>query len=246
MTGFRRSPVSDLYWRLKVSASYIGARFHNLPKRFPRVCNICGYEGYFGPAGGGLRIDAKCPRCKSAERYRLFKLWLDVNADKLRGKEVLHFAPEKSLRAIIEPLVKSYTTADINPGKADRVLNIEAIDLPDASCDVVVCSHVLEHVNDVKALSEIYRVLKPGGLAIIMLPIVEGWSRTYENAEVESAAGRTIHFGQHDHVRYYGADVRERIRAAGFDLAEFTAEGDDVIRYGLIRGEKVFLATKPT
>ena len=238
------SALRDLYWRAVVSASYIAARFTNLPERFPRVCNICGYEGYFGPTGRGRRVDAKCPRCKSAERYRLFKLWQDRNPEIIRGADVLHFAPEKSIIALIKPVAKSYTTGDIQPGRADMVLNIEAMDLPDASFDCVVCSHVLEHVDDAKALSEIHRVLKPGGLAIIMIPVIEGWAHTYENASVKSRDERTIHFGQYDHVRYYGADVRARILAAGFTLTEFTAEGPEVSRYGLLPGEKVFLAAK--
>ena len=67
-----------------------------------------------------------------------------------------------------------------------RVLDIEAIAVPDASYDCVVCSHVLEHVDDAKALCEIYRVLKPGGVALIMLPVIEGWATTYENPHVTS------------------------------------------------------------
>jgi hypothetical protein len=68
---------------------------------------------------------------------------------------------------------------------------------------------------------------------------------TYENPAAKTAAERERHFGQHDHVRYYGADLRERIRAVGFGLKEFTAEGADVPRYGLLPGEKVFIATRP-
>lgn len=239
------SALRDWYWRTAVTASYIGARFRKLPKRYPRTCNICSYEGPFGPAGKGTRNDAKCPRCKSAERYRLFKLWLDRAPQSIAGKDVLHFAPEQSLGALIKPLARTYRTADIAPGRADMVLNIEAIELPDASFDAVVCSHVLEHVNDAKALSEIFRLLRPGGVAAIMVPIVEGWTHSYENPAVTLPEKRTLHFGQFDHVRYYGADLRDRIRAAGFSLTEFTAEMPDVLRHGLIRGEKVFVATRP-
>lgn len=239
------SALGGVYWRLRVQASYIAARFKGVPKRFPRVCNICGYEGYFGPAGRGRRVDAKCPRCKSAERYRLFKLWLDRNPERLHGADVLHFAPEKSMTALIRPLAKTYKTGDIQPGRADLVLNIEKMDLPDRAFDCVVCSHVLEHVDDTKALAEIHRVLKPGGIAIIMIPVVEGWPETYENTAVKTNDERTIHFGQYDHVRFYGADVRARIRDAGFALSEFTAGGADVVRYGLLPGEKVFIAAKP-
>lgn len=239
------SSLSGFYWRVRVEVSYLVARLKGVQRSFPRVCNICGYEGYFGPAGRGRRIDAKCPRCKSAERYRLFKLWLDRNRDMLSGANVLHFAPEKSMTALIKPLANSYKTGDIQPGRADLVLNIEDVDLPDGSFDCVVCSHVLEHVNDVKALAEMRRVLRPGGAAIIMIPVVEGWTDTYENPAANTNSERTLHFGQYDHVRYYGADVRARIQAAGFVLSEFTATGEDVARYGLLRGEKVFVAVKP-
>ena len=206
---------------------------------------MCGYRGQFQAAGRPRRIDARCPRCGSAERYRLFALWLDRHGGALRTARVLHFAPEKGLAKLLKARVGSYQSADITPGKAEIVRNIEAIEEPDSSFDCVVCSHVLEHVDDRRALQEVYRVLKPGGVALIMLPVIEGWSTTYENKAVTTPEDRMRHYGQSDHVRYYGADVRDRIRAAGFGLSEFTAEGEDVLIYGLARGEKVFVATKP-
>jgi SAM-dependent methyltransferase len=239
------SSLETLWWRMIVGARYFGARLAR-QSHHPRICNVCGYQGLFGPAGGGLRMDAKCPRCNSAERHRLFKLWLDGNRERLKAAEVLHFAPEKGLSALIRPLARSYRTADILPGRADLVLDIERIGLPDASVDVIVCSHVLEHVDDAKALVEQYRVLRPGGLCLIMTPVVEGWTRTYENPDLHKPHERTLHFGQHDHVRYYGADIRTRIAGAGFALQEFTAEGPDIVRYALLPGEKVFIAAKRT
>jgi SAM-dependent methyltransferase len=212
---------------------------------FPRTCSVCGYRGRFQPAGRPRRIDARCPRCGSAERYRLLALWLDRHGAALRSARVLHFAPEKGLAKLLKARVGSYQSADVMPGKADLVRNIEAIAEADASFDCVVCSHVLEHVDDRKALMEVHRVLKHGGLALIMLPVIEGWSTTYENKAVVTPQDRMRHYGQSDHVRYYGADVRDRIRAAGFRLDEFTAEGEDVLTYGLSRGEKVFIAHKP-
>jgi len=212
---------------------------------FPRTCSVCGYRGRFQAAGRPRRIDARCPRCGSAERYRLFALWLDRHGSALRTARVLHFAPEKGLAKLLKARVGAYQSADITPGKAEIVRNIEAIEEPNASFDCVVCSHVLEHVDDRKALKEVYRVLKPGGVVLIMLPVIEGWATTYENKAVVTPEDRMRHYGQSDHVRYYGADVRDRIRAAGFLLDEFTAEGEDVLTYGLARGEKVFVATKP-
>src|SRR6185503_7823818 len=211
---------------------------------FPRTCNVCGYRGRFLAAGRPRRIDARCPKCGSAERYRLLALWLDRHGGGLRAARVLHFAPEQGLTKLLKARVGFYQSADITPGRADLVRNIEEIAEADATFDCVVCSHVLEHVDDRKALTEVFRVLKPTGIALIMLPVIEGWSKTYENATVVTPEDRMRHYGQSDHVRYYGADVRDRIRAAGFLLDEFTAEGEDVLTYGLSRGEKVFIATK--
>jgi SAM-dependent methyltransferase len=211
---------------------------------FPRRCNVCGYEGRFLAAGRPRRIDARCPRCGSAERYRLLALWLDRHGGFLKTAKVLHFAPEKGLSALLKARVGQYQSADIAPGRADLQLNIEAIAMPDESYDCVVCSHVLEHVDDAKALSEVGRVLKPGGVALIMLPVIEGWATTYETRVATTPEQRKRHYGQSDHLRYYGADVRDRIRAAGFTLEEFTAQGEDVLTYALQRGEKVFIATR--
>jgi SAM-dependent methyltransferase len=246
--GTTRPPkrtLEQLWWRIAVEASWIVGRLTR-PKRIARRCTICGYEGYFAMAGKGTRPDAKCPRCNSAERHRLFKLWFDRNHARLEGADVLHFAPERGVAALIRPLARSYCSADIMPGRADRVLNLEALALADASVDCIVCFHVLEHVNDRKALREFHRVLRPGGAAVIMIPVVEGWAETYEDATITQSELRFLHFGQADHVRIYGADVRARICAAGFDLSEFTAQGSDVLRYGLMPGEKVFIASRPS
>jgi len=127
----------------------------------------------------------------------------------------------------------------------DLVLNLERLELSDQSVDVFIASHVLEHVDDQKTLAELFRCLKPGGTAIIMVPIVEAWKQSYENDEVSTSRERDLHFGQFDHVRYYGADLRERIKAAGFELEEFTASPSDCVSFGLMRGETVFLASRP-
>lgn len=158
---------------------------------------------------------------------------------------MLHFAPEKALEKIIRAEAAQYLSADIAQGRADIVLDIEAIDASPDSIDAIICSHVLEHVDDRKALSEMFRILRPGGRALILVPIVEGWCKTYENPVITEPGDRMLHFGQSDHLRYYGADIRDRITAAGFVLSEFTANPQQVIRHGLIRGETIFIATKP-
>ncbi len=212
---------------------------------FARTCSVCGYKGRFQAGGKPRRIDARCPKCGSAERYRLLALWLDRHGEFLRSANTLHFAPEAGLAKLLRKHVGHYRSADIAEGRADLVLNIEAIAAEDASFGCIVCSHVLEHVDDRKALAEIHRVLKPGGVALIMAPVIEGWPSTYENPAVKTPEDRARHYGQSDHVRYYGADIRTRIRAAGFSLEEFTAEGEDILTYALQRGEKVFIAKRP-
>jgi SAM-dependent methyltransferase len=209
---------------------------------FSRTCNVCGYTGRFAAAGRPRRIDARCPKCGSAERYRLLTLWLDKHGPELQDARLLHFAPERGLTTLLKRRVKEYRSADITPGRADLVLDLEAISEPNSSYDCIVCSHVLEHVDDRKALKEIYRVLKPGGVALIMAPVIEGWKQTYENPNVRTPDERMRHYGQADHLRYYGADIRDRIKEVGFMLEEFTAEGEDVLTYALQRGEKVFVA----
>ena len=133
---------------------------------------------------------------------------------------------------------------DLTAGRGDRVLNIEAIEVADQSFDCIICSHVLEHVDDRRALTEIHRVLRHYGLALIMVPVIEGWARTYETEAAVTPEQRKRHFGQADHLRLYGADIRQRIRGAGFALEESTAEGEDVLTYGLQRGEKLFIGRK--
>jgi SAM-dependent methyltransferase len=211
---------------------------------YPRECNICGRVGRMLAFGVPPRLDARCPRCGSLERHRLQAMWFALNQRAIEGKRVLHFAPESVISELLRPTAGRYIGADLDGRRAESALNMEDIALPDGSVDLIVCNHVLEHVNDAKALKEFYRVLNPGGILVLMFPIIEGWSKTYENPTVETSKDRVLHFGQWDHVRYYGYDVRDRIRSAGFALTEFTAQEPDVTRLSLARGEKVFIATK--
>lgn len=205
-------------------------------------CPICSYSGYFKPAGWPVRMEAMCPGCGSLERHRTVKLWLDTNSDQVRDKRILHFAAEPAVANVLKPLAAEYVTAEID-GSADLTLDIEQIALPDGRFDVIFCSHVLEHVDDRKALREIRRILSPNGLAILLIPpIVEGWTVTDEDPAVTSAADRERRFGQRDHVRLYGTDFRDRVRGAGFTLNEFTPDGSLLAQYGLQSRDTVFLA----
>jgi len=212
-----------------------------------RECNLCGFEGFFSVVGRPLRLDAMCPNCGSMERHRLMMLALqggDLPQMSDPKTAVLHFAAEPILERIFRERFDTYVTADFFVD-ADVKLNMEAMDVEDEQYDVIIANHVLEHVDDHKASTEIARVLSKGGVLLCQVPIVEGWATTYEDPSITTDEGRWLHFGQGDHVRYYGADFRQRIAAGGLKLThEFTAEGTDVLRYGLLRGEKTFVFEK--
>lgn len=212
------------------------------------TCPCCGYVGPFRAFGNPVRTGCGCPGpgpCESLERHRLFQLGLQRGAFAVTNRDVLHFAPEGAVRRSIKiQQPKSYRTSTYPGGNGDLHLNLEAIDLPDGSVDVVVASHILEHVDGAKALAEIARILRSGGNLLAMVPLVEGWPTTYENPAITTELDRLHHFGQGDHMRYYGADFRDRIMAAGMEQDEFGVGGNDSVKYRIERGEKIFIGTK--
>lgn len=229
----RRAPV------LNDARAALGVVLRHRPR--PMLCPCCGRTSKFRLFGLPPRLNALCPNCRSLERHRFLMLHLKANPNLIEGKAVLHFAPEEVIEAHLKKAAARYVGCDLNPRPGHVAIDIENMDLPDAGFDLILCSHVLEHVDDRKALAELRRVLKPGGTLLLMFPLIEGWPTTYENASVSTPEGRLRHFGQEDHVRYFGADARDRIRAAGFELSELTASEPEVGDYGLNRGEKIFV-----
>ncbi|EBA12997.1 hypothetical protein RCCS2_03909 [Roseobacter sp. CCS2] len=139
----------------------------------------------------------------------------------------------------------SVTGADITEGRADLVLNIEAMELLDRSFDTIICNHVLEHVDDKKALAEIFRVLSFGGRAVITVPIVPTWEHSFEKEGITRPSDRHLYFGQRDHVRFFGWDLIDRIKAAGFSLTTIPVTGDEAAKHSINRDHVIFLAEKP-
>ena len=212
-----------------------------------RHCLICGYDGMFAPHGSPPRLNAACPSCGSLERHRQIHLYCEREKPFAKDHSVLHFAPEKHLGPYVAARVGNYQTADLrdDPKLTHPRLNIEDTKLPDGQYDWILCNHVLEHVNDAVALREFYRMLKPGGRALITVPVAEGMPHTFEDATIITPGDRTLHYRQWDHVRYFGRDVRDRITAAGFDLYEFTADWRDIAPHAIAFSTGVFIATKP-
>ena len=210
----------------------------------PRECPICGYKGRFRAFGHPPRYDAECPNCTSLERHRLLHLALQAHGILFPSAEALHFAPEQALIPIVKSRVGRYVTADLEDGFGDLSLDLERIALPDACFDIVIANHVLEHVDDRAALLELRRILRSNGVLVVTVPLVEGWDTTYENPSIATPRDRDLHFGQGDHIRYYGRDFRQRVSESGLILSEYSASGPDTALYGLLRGERVFLARK--
>ncbi len=229
--------------RVRYRLGYYAETFRRMSGSTCHECPICQYSGKFRSFGYPPRFNAECPCCGSLERHRLLYLAIRERRILLESADVLHFAPEPCLGKIIQQSSSNYRTADYAPGRASMVLNIEKIDLPDNSVDVVIANHVLEHVDDKSALNELYRILRAHGQLVLSVPIIEGWAKTYENPSIVDKADRVLHFGQSDHLRYYGRDFRDRIISAGFSVFEFVCDGPDAVRYALTRGETIFICT---
>lgn len=233
--------VKPYYYTIKFALRSMRGLFG----RYPRTCTVCGHHGNFLAYGYPLVCDILCPSCTSLERHRLLAI-AEQRYQFFNNLDVLHFAPEDCMRKYLSKTgMKSYRTADLFADNVDLKLNIEDIELPSASSDIVLCLHVLEHVNDDKATREFFRILRPGGLLIAMFPVIEGWDTSFEDPTKTSPMDRLKYFGQHDHVRFFGADARKRLAKPGFVVEEFTAVEPDVSKHGLMRGEKIFLCRKP-
>ncbi|GAA1755333.1 methyltransferase domain-containing protein [Luedemannella helvata] len=221
----------------------VGRRRRARDDEWPRQCPLCGYHGHFEPFGVRRRPGAMCPRCGSVERHRLIALILQRNPGLLAGLDVLHFAPEYALQQSVEKFCGTYVAAvyDGSPHSVD----IQRMPYGAESFDLIICSHVLEHVADDRmALREVRRVLRPAGTAVVAVPFIGTWETTFEDPSVTDPRERALLFGQSDHVRFYGADIEERFAAAGLASRRCVATEPDVHRFGLSRGETIFLLTR--
>jgi SAM-dependent methyltransferase len=206
-----------------------GGRFRRMSRR-----RLAGF--------GGL-----CPRCRSHPRHRAITLLL-ARGD-LPGRRLLHFAPEPLFDPVFARLTAiDRVSADLY-APADLRLDITDIDLPDGAFDLILCSHVLEHVTDDRAaMSELRRVLRPGGLCLVLTPYRTD-RLTYEDASITGPLDRMVAFGQQDHVRIYGTDLAGRLREVGFKVVDRTAaqlfDEGTVQRSELDREEHFFLCRAP-
>jgi SAM-dependent methyltransferase len=201
--------------------------------------------------GNRQRPAVLAPGTLSLERHRLLWLWLRDHSDFFTAPyRVLHIAPEQCFLPRFKAIKHlEVVTADWESPIADIKLDVQDMPFEPETFGVVLCNHVLEHVpNDAKALSEIYRVLKPGGWAILQVPLDPERATTFEDPSITDKAERERIFGQYDHLRVYGLDYPTRLQQAGFEVEAFKAwevyPASDFERFRLPAGEVLYIARK--
>lgn len=190
------------------------------------------------------RQNVLSPGTLSLERHRLMWLYLKNETGFFKENlKVLHMAPEQSFYKRFRKLQNlDYTTCDLNSPIADVKADIQDLPFEDNSFDVIFCNHVLEHVaDDKKALSELYRVMKPGGWGIFQVPIRYQLDKTFEDPSITDKKERIEKFGQYDHVRVYGMDYYDTLKSAGFEVEKVVLSNklsdEEIKRFALEKNE---------
>lgn len=236
-----------------------------------KLCVVCDqHVGWFLPHRGGWRnapplmralnfvgsdLDhVECPACGASDRERHLLLYMEETGifRAINGRTVVHFAPERAIaRCILKSGPARYVRCDLFPSHPD-VERVDMLAMPfaDASVDLIIANHVLEHVaDDSHALNEIHRILKPGGRAILQTPFSTKLSATWSDVGISDGETRLQAYGQEDHVRLYGADIFMRLSSCG--LQPFIKQHDellaqfDPVKYGVNKAEPFFLFIRP-
>lgn len=197
------------------------------------------------------RDNVLCPYDLTLERHRLMWLWLKNESNFFTDKlSVLHMAPEQCFHKRFQQQENlDYLTADIVSPIADMHFDLHDIPLEDNRFDVIFCNHVMEHVNDhLRCMQELFRVMKPGGWAIMQVPQDFDRAEVYEDASITSPEEREKHFWQYDHVRLFGRDYPDWLRKAGFEVEEYIPSehftSEQIARFRLMEKEVLYIARK--
>lgn len=185
-------------------------------------CPICHYNGLFHDTRGSIKKrNSRCPQCRSTERVRLLWLVLDAElplTDSSSALRTIHFAPEDILRELVRNRSGTYETSSFDGGKADYSADLRALPFEDGSYDVVIASHVLEHIKeDMQAIKEIHRILAPGGKAFLPVPMTPGDTEEYDAPRPAESF----------HVRGPGLDYFDRYRTVFEHVTVHSAEDYD-------------------
>lgn len=224
-------------------------------------CPICNSTfRVFATYGVDKRKNARCLNCNSLERHRLLWKYLNEKTNHLEGKKfkMLHFAPQRMfLKKFSSHPNIDYTPCDINPETYEyynihKIEKVDVMNIPfsDNSFDMVMCNHVLEHIEDYKVgMSELYRVMKKGGWGIFQVPIDYSRETTFEDDSITDPKERERVFGQFDHLRIFGKDYKNQLESVGFNVTEnnyvnqFTDE--EINKFGFSKDEKIYYCVKP-
>ncbi|NND11481.1 MAG: class I SAM-dependent methyltransferase [Flavobacteriaceae bacterium] len=206
----------------------------------------------FLPYGyGEQRNNVLSPSTLSLERHRLLWLYLKNETDFFtNNNQVLHFAPEQAFYKRFRNMQNlDYTTTDLNSPLADVKADICQLPFKDNSYDIILCNHVLEHIpDDIKAMQELFRVMRPGGWGVLQIPQDLSRNETFEDNSITDKKERAKIFGQYDHVRIYGRDYFNKLRSVGFEVEEvdYTSRltAEEVETYCLAKGEIIPLVRK--
>lgn len=198
------------------------------------------------------RENVLCPYDLTLERHRLMWLYLKNHSNFFTKDDlkVLHMAPEQCFHKKFKAQENlDYLTADIVSPIADIHFDLHSIPLEDNRFEVIFCNHVMEHVDDaIQCMSELYRVMKPGGWGIMQVPQDLSRDVTYEDSTITSPEEREKHFWQKDHVRLFGKDYPDWLRKAGFTVTEFDQNAhyskEIQKRYRLDQSEMLYIVSK--
>ena len=190
-----------------------------------------------------------CPYCYSTDRERLFQLYFNKKLDPLKRYKVLDIAPSAALTRKLKSMqMIDYRSADLYIEADDEVDIMDMRIYEENRFDIFICSHVLEHVeSDILAMKELYRILKPGGFGIAMVPIMLATDEIDEDPLVKDEGERWRRFAQNDHVRLYSKKgFRERLLSVGFGVEEWNGELNkrDFVKHGLSTGSVLYIVRK--
>lgn len=217
------------------------------------TCNCCNKKfKYFLPHGDSKikRLNAECPWCQSLERTRILFDFLNKSTFLKNKNKILHFAPAKSLESFfLKNKNILYTSADLNPALAMKVVDITKIKYKENTFDLIICGHVLSVVkDDILALKEMYRVLKKGGTLLLLEHIYEGIESTFEDFSVKNDSERIKLYGQPYLERLYGNDFLTKPEEVGFKIEVYdhikTMATKDVKRFGMGKGDLIYICKK--
>lgn len=227
--------------------------FYYRGNRFTDPINDKSYRKFLPYGYVKIRPNVLSPGTLSLERHRLIWLYLKNETDFFESpSKVLHMAPEKAFISRLKKLPHlDYISCDLESPLAEVKADICDLPFADASFDWILCNHVLEHIpNDTKAMQELYRVLKPGGKALLQVPLNSNLAETFEDDSIVEKAERTKVFGQYDHVRVYGKDYFDKLRQIGFEVSEIqfgkSLTEAERLRYAVTKDEYIPLCLRPT